>query len=56
MHRVFDIPVRPELSLDVLITQEPHFGREMVPVCPEETAVEVDWWEQGHRTGGHALH
>ncbi len=45
MHRVFNIPVRPELSLDVLIAQEPHFGRQMVPVCPEKTAVEVYWWE-----------
>jgi hypothetical protein len=48
MRRVVNLAMRPELSLDVLITQNSHLGREMLPVSAEETAVEGDGREEGH--------
>jgi len=47
MRRVFYGPVRPELGLDVVVAENAHLVREKLAVCPEETAVERDWREEG---------
>lgn len=33
MRRVINIPVRPKLGLDVLVTEDPHLDGEVLPVC-----------------------
>lgn len=42
MRRVVNVAVRPELSLDVLIPKNAHVARKMLPVRPEQSAVQRD--------------
>jgi hypothetical protein len=55
MHGVLNLAVRSELGLDILVSQQPHFRGEVPPVSAEQTAVEVNWWKEGHRTWRQAL-
>lgn len=48
MRRVIDFSMRPKLSLDVLISQNPHFMREMLSVSAEQSSVEMDRGEESH--------
>jgi hypothetical protein len=48
MHRILHIPMRPKLRLDILVPQQAHLRREMLPVGPQEPSVEVDGRQEGH--------
>lgn len=48
MCRVVYVPVRPELGLDVLVTQDSHLRGEVFPVRTQQAAVEGDGRQQGH--------
>lgn len=55
MHRILHLPMRPKLSLDILIAQQPHLRGQMLPVRAEEPTVEVDWRQQCHWPRGEAV-
>jgi hypothetical protein len=55
MHRIFHLPMRPKLRLDILIPEQPHLRGKMLPVCAEETAVEIYRREKGHRSRGETI-
>lgn len=48
MRRVINLPVRPELSLDVLVAQKAKFPRQVAPVGAQEAPVERDRRQQRH--------
>lgn len=55
MGRIVNVAMRPELGLDVLVTQEPHLARQMLPVSAQEAAVERYGRQQSHGAGLEAL-
>ena len=46
MNRVLHVPVRPELALDVLVTEDARLDVEMLAVRAKEAAVEGDGREK----------
>ena len=55
MGRVLHIAVRPELGLDVLVSQDPHLGGKMLAVGAEEATVQRDRGQQRHGARSEAL-
>lgn len=55
MCRVVDVAVRPELVLDVLVTQHAHLRGQVLAVGAEEAPVQRYWRQQGHGLGSQAV-
>jgi len=49
MSWVINLPMRPELSFDVLISEQSHFSRQMLAMSTEESSIQGNRREKGHR-------
>jgi hypothetical protein len=55
MDRVLNLPMCPELGLDILVPEQPHFRGQVPPVSTKQTTVEMNWREERHGARGQAL-
>ena len=49
MSWVINLPMRPELSLDVLVSKQSHLSRQMLAMSTEESSIQGNRRKKGHR-------